>query len=411
MSYIFPLTGAAVSTEAQELGAPPIILKAVSESLTGQTVYSLAVDKSGALYAAAAEGIFKSEDEGGKWLKLSSPQSTVALESLAVDPNAPSVLYAGTGEDTGGLFKSTDGGETWVDIAAALPDQFVTSLTAAPADPTAIYAGTASGGIYRSDDAGATWNALSFNAGATDVRGIVADPVNPNSIYAITKHSGAYRSADGGENWTVLNEPVSGNSISSLAIYPARPATIYIGLARGNGIYASDDGGESWNPVSAEPRDVSISALAIAPAGDALYAATPDGVLKMSTGKSQDDQQNIVTAPSACVTMQISSGQTISGSLTSDDCTSLTRANRFADRFVFNGTAGQRADILITAANYDSFLILYGPTGNVLAQADNSGQGGEWISVTLTVGGTHTIEVTSDSSRVLGNYTESLRGS
>lgn len=134
-----------------------------------------------------------------------------------------------------------------------------------------------------------------------------------------------------------------------------------------------------------------------------LFAAI-SSTLSLEVAASSTQQEARVT-PQACTTTPITSGQTVTGSLTQDDCTSLTRANRFADRFTFNGTAGQQVDILITAASFDTHLILYGPVGNVLAQDDDGGQGGEWISLNLPATGGYTIEITSAFSQSTGNYT------
>lgn len=48
------------------------------------------------------------------------------ITSLAIDPQTPSTLYAGTG----GVFKSADGGTTWVNIG--LTDTYVLALARSP---------------------------------------------------------------------------------------------------------------------------------------------------------------------------------------------------------------------------------------------------------------------------------------
>ena len=77
----------------------------------------------------------------------------------------------------------------------------------------------------------------------------------------------------------------------------------------------------------------------------------------------------------------------------------------FADRYTFSGQSGQRIDILITEANFDTFLILYSPTNNRIASDDDSGEGNlSRLSFTLPTTGIYTFEVTSSFSGVTGTY-------
>jgi hypothetical protein len=110
---------------------------------------------------------------------------------------------------------------------------------------------------------------------------------------------------------------------------------------------------------------------------------------------------------SGCAATSISSGQVVTGSLTSSDCRS-TRfgTSHLADYYSFNGSAGQRIDILTTAASFDDFLVVYGPQGQVIIQDNDSGeQSNGWISIQLSVPGRYVLEVTSSYSQITGNYT------
>lgn len=133
-----------------------------------------------------------------------------------------------------------------------------------------------------------------------------------------------------------------------------------------------------------------------------LLAISSTLSLKVAASSPQQDAR---ATPQACATMAIASGQTVTGSLTQDDCRSLSSNSRYADRYTFNGTSGQQVDIFMTAASYDSAVILYGPVGNVVAQDDDGGQGGEWVSLNLPTAGVYTIEITSVFSQDTGNYT------
>ena len=68
------------------------------------------------------------------------------IYALALDPAAPTTLYAGTGG--GGVFKSTNGGAGWSAANTGLTNTNVLALALAPATPSTPYAGTAGGGVF-----------------------------------------------------------------------------------------------------------------------------------------------------------------------------------------------------------------------------------------------------------------------
>src|SRR5207249_443675 len=63
--------------------------------------------------------------------------------------------------------RSTDGGESWSAVSAGLPNLPVTALAIDPQTPTILYAGTQGGGVYKSTDGGESWGA--FNTGLTNL--------------------------------------------------------------------------------------------------------------------------------------------------------------------------------------------------------------------------------------------------
>jgi hypothetical protein len=119
------------------------------------------------MYAAGvAGGIWKTTDAGASWLPLSDLLPNIAVSCLAINPQDPNVVYAGTGEgyynidafQGAGLLKTIDGGSTWTWLGAR--DEFriryVNRIVVSPHDGNRIYAGT-NNGIIRSTDAGASW--------------------------------------------------------------------------------------------------------------------------------------------------------------------------------------------------------------------------------------------------------------
>lgn len=119
-------------------------------------------------------GVFKSLDGGVSWTHLTNGLPVLSATDLAIDPQNPSVLYAGIGRIFGdarnGVYKSVDGGTTWARLAGGLPTSGVgrISVAVAPSDPSVVYAlltrpSTSRGGSatniggFRSTDGGDTW--------------------------------------------------------------------------------------------------------------------------------------------------------------------------------------------------------------------------------------------------------------
>ncbi|MGO4881335.1 MAG: WD40/YVTN/BNR-like repeat-containing protein [Bryobacteraceae bacterium] len=74
------------------------------------------------VYAGAAQGgIWKTTNGGATWIALTDTQASLAVGSMAIDPQSHLTVYVGTGEDNNsgdsyygeGILKSTDGGNTW----------------------------------------------------------------------------------------------------------------------------------------------------------------------------------------------------------------------------------------------------------------------------------------------------------
>ena len=116
---------------------------------------------------AAAGGVYKSTDAGLNWTPVGDMLPNMAVNSLAIDPSSPDILYAGTGEGFGnidavrgaGIFKTTDGGVTWKPLDATRNNSsffFVNKLVVSPVSPNRVYAAT-NVGIFRSTDGGDTW--------------------------------------------------------------------------------------------------------------------------------------------------------------------------------------------------------------------------------------------------------------
>lgn len=125
--------------------------------------------------AGVSGGIWKTTNRGRSWTPVGDSLANIAVNSMALHPDDPGVLYAGTGEGyfreevrgTGlplrgqGIFKSDDGGETWVHLDATDSEDFhwVNDLVFGNDDARLLYAATRTG-VWRTVDGGETWQRI-----------------------------------------------------------------------------------------------------------------------------------------------------------------------------------------------------------------------------------------------------------
>jgi len=189
-------------------------------------------------------------------------QKQVGLQNvgaLAVDPNSPWIVYAGTGDPGGdrgtnaygqGILKSTDGGNTW-DLLS-VPFGFAAGFSRIfvdPRDSSVVYATGAqisnapptvtARGIFRSPDGGLTWTLIQGDlpiVAVSDLDYTIDDSGNLRLLAAVNDATGTNPSANGvwqsitdGKSWVQmpiapLSDLSSGGTVDSNAIGPLRLA-------------------------------------------------------------------------------------------------------------------------------------------------------------------------------------------
>src|SRR5215831_18298640 len=128
---------------------------------------------------------------------VSSDAAVGSITTLAIDPDNPATIYAGTGG--GGVFKSTNGGDNW--SATALTNSGVNALVIDPGAPSTLYA-AANGTVYKSTNGGASWNATGPTGfGVYSLAIDPATPTTPTTLYA-GSNGAVLTSADGGASWS-----------------------------------------------------------------------------------------------------------------------------------------------------------------------------------------------------------------
>ncbi len=257
--------------------------------MRGWSVHSLALDAANprTLYAGTwSDGVWKTTDGGATWKKTFGEPRQAAVMGLAIDPRNAQNVYAAV--DTGsndGVHRSANGGTTWTRSTEGLPPNVrLYSLAIDPQTPSTLYAGTASNGVWKSIDGAKTWTATGAEIGERRVDALAVDPVSADTVYAGTDH-GVAKSVDGGRTWQVATTaPMKDRRVRSLAIDRTRPERVWAGLP--NLLMRSDDAGRTWRAMTSGVEWMSFTALVLDPVNpDGLTAGTSrDGVLTTRDG-------------------------------------------------------------------------------------------------------------------------------
>lgn len=250
------------------------------------------------------DGIYKTENGGDSWKKLSDANNKLAPDAsvydIAVEPGNSSIVYAATlNKARGVLLRSQDAGASWEEkyISAEAGKQ-VNRVEIDRGSRNLVYLGTEQGGLIKSFNRGESWQDIKwFQSGVKD---FVVDYKNPKGIIVLCRH-GLFKTTDGGteksESWAILTETLTEKAsiptndvknISSLTIDAENPLIIY--LTYSNLGFITRDGGVSWEKMKTVTPTVmtskntplvkkieSVDNMLYYGAGNVLYKSTDKG--------------------------------------------------------------------------------------------------------------------------------------
>ena len=212
----------------------------------GKSIRALAMAPSdhNTLVIGALDGVFRSQDGGATWARM-TPENPEVMEnhssmrnfvSVAIDPQNPDVVYAGTRHLP---WKTSDGGKTWHNLKdGILDDSDVFSIIVDPRTPSRVYASACSG-IYRSDNGADVFHRVQgLPHSAIRTRVLKQDPQRSSIVYAGTT-GGMWKTVDGGVRWMLVTS--SDVVVNDVLIDPRNPQRVLLATDRG-GVLASNDG-------------------------------------------------------------------------------------------------------------------------------------------------------------------------
>jgi xyloglucan-specific exo-beta-1,4-glucanase len=253
------------------------------------------------------------------------------VTGVVVHPKERNLVYART--DVGGIFRWNETTGSWIPLSdgftKAQAGYFgVESLAVDPSDPNIVFAAVGNGktgsdtqsALLKSIDRGTSWRILKTDI---DIYGnnnwrasgerLAVDPNSSAVVYFGSREQGLWRSTNGGSSWSAVTTLPKGDAVQGVGFVAFDPTSgtagvgskrVWVGIAK-EGVFQSDDAGATWrrvlearNVTGAEipgylMGDVSVSGKGI------LYASflksnpannwvedgnTPNGVYRLEAG-------------------------------------------------------------------------------------------------------------------------------
>lgn len=191
--------------------------KELSAGLHRKYVNAVRADrtKAGRIVAGTEEGLFVSEDGGGKW----APAGAMGFQAMHIEqsPHDGRVWLAVT--EQGGLFRSGDGGRTFENAGNVGVGRNLYDIAFDATDAKRIAVGGWGPGVQVSEDGGKTWAARNAGLPRPDVWSLAFDPDHAGRLYAAVHEEAVYVSEDAGRTWK--EDGLKGSIVYRMFFVPA----------------------------------------------------------------------------------------------------------------------------------------------------------------------------------------------
>lgn len=258
---------------------------------------------------SASDGIYKSSNGGDTWIKLNSFPGLAPIPSfrgrqIIIHPTNPQILFAATSI---GLFRTQNDGIKWDRVSDVVN---IWDVKLKPNDPQTVYI-TGNNAFGKSTDGGINFTMINVPSISAATRiSMAVTPANPNKVMLFAGQSmsapaadiftGIFTSTDSGSSFTttftatnIFNNFIGQNVLSgqveynnNIEISRTDENVVFTG---GLVIWKSTDGGSTWNqstaywPVGPNYVHPDHHCLKINPLNNKLYNGNDGGVYVSST--------------------------------------------------------------------------------------------------------------------------------
>jgi photosystem II stability/assembly factor-like uncharacterized protein len=255
-------------------------------------------------YNGTGGGLFKSTDGGSTWRRIGTGlPDNVSQLNIAIAASQSSRLFVSlaTAEDSDygssaglGIFRSDDSGETWARVtqdprpALRIGGGDLPVLRVDPSDPDVVY--SASIVTMKSVDGGKSWSGFRGAPGGDDYQNLWISPAD-SRIVALVGDQGALVTVNGGQSWSSwLNQPTA--QLYHVGVTPGFPYRLCSGQQESGSVCITSRGNDGaitardWHPVGV----IEYGYVAPDPSdADVIFGAGRNQVSKfhISTGQVQ----------------------------------------------------------------------------------------------------------------------------
>jgi photosystem II stability/assembly factor-like uncharacterized protein len=244
--------------------------------------------------AATSDGLFRSNDAGQSWARLTSSLfEGPVLQMTRIPDNEDAILIYARSTNPFfffGVFRSLDNAQTWDGPLPVLLNSSYSSAHGrwAVSQSRILMQGSDSMNhsqpYYYSDDVGDSWTTVTVPHGDRTRSDVFAklNPSNPE-IHYYGSSSGLLMTSDAGESFDVISEGMGPEQFGSYSagadvidVTSGAPSELFVGSLEA-GLYWSDDSGENWVRRNSGLHQTNIRSLAINSLNTGhIYAAEGD---------------------------------------------------------------------------------------------------------------------------------------